>query len=339
MEIKIKRAFSSNSTNDSFDILQMKKALNRLGYYTPLETTGITDTADQAVFDALKNFQKDYSLKDTGELRPDDETVTTINKVLKTTSGIYRWRTVGDENVRPEHATFNNTVRDWKDSPDPGEDFNCRCWAEIPDNSILPKAKDKDIMAFIKSSENDLEYMYLDTGNNVTVGIGFMLPNPKAAQEFPFSFNFQKQATPEEIKDAYNRVKNSNLGLNIVAEAFDPRENKIFLPIYLPEEFTQVKLRARLQEDIKHLRNKFSDFDDYPLNVQKALLDMHFNLGIGGFSENGYINSKGKKIPGWPKLFKAVNERDWETGAKESHRKGIGEERNKEIYNLFIESN
>ena len=28
------------------------------------------------------------------------------------------------------HAALSGTVRDWADAPDPGEDYNCRCWAE-----------------------------------------------------------------------------------------------------------------------------------------------------------------------------------------------------------------
>ena len=32
--------------------------------------------------------------------------------------------------MRGVHAALNGTLRDFADAPDPGEDYNCRCWAE-----------------------------------------------------------------------------------------------------------------------------------------------------------------------------------------------------------------
>lgn len=83
----------------------MKKALNRLGYYFPYEKVGITSMADHGVFEALKNFQKDYHLPATGTAKPEDETVKTLNKkASKTPDGQYIWRTVEDGKVRAAHA-------------------------------------------------------------------------------------------------------------------------------------------------------------------------------------------------------------------------------------------
>jgi len=56
----------------------------------------------------------------------------------------YRWHTVGDSDVRPEHRKLNNKIFEWDDPPiagsngeraNPGCIYNCRCWAEpiIPD--------------------------------------------------------------------------------------------------------------------------------------------------------------------------------------------------------------
>ena len=131
MKIELSQPFAANGKVDEFDIKQMKKALNRLGYYQPYEKVGITGIADMGVFDALKAFQKDHGLTATGSAKPDDETVRALNKeASKTPDGKYIWRTVEDEKVRQGHAEFNRTVRNWSDEPDPGEEFNCRCWAE-----------------------------------------------------------------------------------------------------------------------------------------------------------------------------------------------------------------
>lgn len=63
MKIELNKPFSANAAADEFDVRQMKKALNRLGYYRPYAKTGITDIADRAVFEALKTFQKDQGAK------------------------------------------------------------------------------------------------------------------------------------------------------------------------------------------------------------------------------------------------------------------------------------
>ena len=42
MEIKLSKPFAANSGVDEFDTRQIKKALNRLGYYKPYKETGIT---------------------------------------------------------------------------------------------------------------------------------------------------------------------------------------------------------------------------------------------------------------------------------------------------------
>lgn len=41
----------------------------------------------------------------------------------------YQWVTVGDERVRSSHEHLNNTIRDWKQIPYPGNQIQCRCFA------------------------------------------------------------------------------------------------------------------------------------------------------------------------------------------------------------------
>ncbi len=153
MTIELSRPFASNSAVEEFDLRQMKKTLNRLGYYTPFEKTGITGISDREIFEALKEFQKDNNLPASGTAKPDDETIDALNREAeKTPDGYYIWRTVEDGHVRPAHARFNRTVRRWSESPDPGDDYNCRCWAE-------KTPKDSDVLtALIQTSDNLVQF-------------------------------------------------------------------------------------------------------------------------------------------------------------------------------------
>lgn len=135
MEIILKGPLAADSAAGDFDVRQMKKALNRLGFYTPpYKDIGITGLTDNALFAAIRAYQTVRGLLVTGQIKPDDETLNALNDDLATApEGYYIWRTVGDDKVRSEHAQYNGTIRAWRDAPDPGEDYNCRCWAEAVD--------------------------------------------------------------------------------------------------------------------------------------------------------------------------------------------------------------
>jgi len=45
----------------------------------------------------------------------------------------YVWVTVGDDKVRPEHEVLDGKIRTWYDTPHPGEEYGCRCYAESVD--------------------------------------------------------------------------------------------------------------------------------------------------------------------------------------------------------------
>lgn len=190
MKIELSKPFASNSIVEEYDVIQMKKALNRLGYYQPYEKAGITSIADHGVFEALKEFQKDHNLPATGTAKPDDETVKALNKeASKTPEGQYIWRTVEDDKVRGSHAQYNRTIRDWNDSPDPGEDFNCRCWAE-PVNTVGLTQKIISEIYDLSDSWGNIEflwYFYFGSGRDVKLPqMGLFEPVIKHAERIMF---------------------------------------------------------------------------------------------------------------------------------------------------------
>lgn len=131
MPITLMQPVAANSPADENDVRNVKIALNHLGYYQPYEKTGITGIPDRTLFDALARFQSDSGLPATASLRPGDNTHQRLSEEVESPrEGKYIWRTAGDDKVRDAHAALDGTVRNWDDSPTPGEKYNCRCWAE-----------------------------------------------------------------------------------------------------------------------------------------------------------------------------------------------------------------
>ncbi len=208
MNIKLNKPFAANSAVDEFDVRQMKKALNRLGYYQPYEKTGITGIPDAAVFSALKSFQKDQGLQLTGTVRPGDETISKLSSEAgKKKSGIYIWRTVGDNKVRDSHAALGGTIRDLADSPDPGEEFNCRCWAEFS----TPEGLQQDLISKVNDSEKwaDVQFLLhfaIGFGRTVTLEeIGYLADVIAKAREIMF------KNVEDQVADKMREVQSGSL--------------------------------------------------------------------------------------------------------------------------------
>lgn len=354
MNIKLNKPFAANSAVDEFDVKQVKKALNRLGYYQPYEKVGITGIPDTDVFSALKSFQKDHGLQPTGTAKPDDETVSALSKeASKTPKGYYVWRTVGDERVRASHSAHDWETRAWDEDPDPGEEFNCRCWAVPATPEQIDKKKKQKCFAGlpwedeaksnIKDHEKDYEYPYIDSTFNITIGYGINIDKKSVFVALPWKFEKETgpDATKEQIESAYaeltrqksvsnnlKRVEDKKTGetktvFNVVAGA-----QRDWSHLILP----QAKRDDLFQEKFNYFRDvlpakKFSDFDCFPPPAKIALIDMIFNMGETVFSRGG-----------WPNLFKAVNQRDWRTAAEECSRKDVPEERNTKTRNFFIKA-
>jgi SPP1 gp7 family putative phage head morphogenesis protein len=53
----------------------------------------------------------------------------TMTRAKSAGSDKYIWQTVGDERVRKSHKELNNKTRRWSESPIPGQEIQCRCFA------------------------------------------------------------------------------------------------------------------------------------------------------------------------------------------------------------------
>jgi GH24 family phage-related lysozyme (muramidase) len=156
--------------------------------------------------------------------------------------------------------------------------------------------------------------MYLDTVGVVTVGIGTALFSAADAQKLAFvKRGTATAASDAEIETDWKEVHKQTKGL--LATSY-----KKFTKLDLPADAIAKAFKDELSGFEDKLKAKWSNFNDFPKPAQLALLDMMYNLG---------------SLDGFPSLSKAVDKQDWETCAKECHRKGPSETRNKETKELF----
>ncbi len=296
MKIVITQPVAPNSAAAPFDVRQIKKSLNRLGYYIPPKDIGITDIPDTALFTAIRNFQKSVGLPATGTINPDDATLNALNAELqKPQTGYYVWNTVGDDRVRGEHEAFEGTIRAWDDSPDPGEDFNCRCWAEPAPNATVETYTGWQKAAFdrIKENEETVYHPYLDSTGIVTIGTGINVDNKTEFMKLDLRIGKPdgKAATQAQKEAGYNTLKNfakqaiarapkgSKNPLNRGADSYT-RETNLRLSIPAEQKLYDQKFKSTLTQDIPKAFPKLSSLPD---NAKIVVTDMMFNMGAKKF--------------------------------------------------------
>jgi len=79
---KLKRPMDEASSVDYGDIVNAKRALSQLGYYQPPFGNEMGAWVDGALFDGIRNFQRDNRLKVDGVMRPGGPTETAIQAHL-----------------------------------------------------------------------------------------------------------------------------------------------------------------------------------------------------------------------------------------------------------------
>jgi GH24 family phage-related lysozyme (muramidase) len=160
----------------------------------------------------------------------------------------------------------------------------------------------------LKEFEGCVPWMYRDTVGKVTVGVGLMLPDAKAAEALPFVVG-TRAATPEEIAAEYARVDAMAMGR---ASAF----YKTPTSLVLTQQTIDAKLSSVLAGFEADLRAQFPHYDALPDGVKMALLDMIYNLGPGDL------------FKGFPHLVAAIHTGAWAQAAEHCLRHGPGAARN-----------
>lgn len=107
----------------------------------------MTDDAREAGYrDALHAFQRAQNVPFGDAPGPGSVTERKLTEALDDLGAAerYIWRTAGDGKVRHEHALREGKIYSWNNPSDdgehPGDDYNCRCWAEPLNPSRHPWA-------------------------------------------------------------------------------------------------------------------------------------------------------------------------------------------------------
>jgi len=158
--------------------------------------------------------------------------------------------------------------------------------------------------------------MYRDTVGKVTVGVGLMLPDAKAAQALPFVVG-ARAATPEEIAAEYARVDAMAMGR---ATSFYKTPGSL----ELTQQTIDAKLSSVLAGFEADLKTEFPHYDTLPDGVKMALLDMIYNLGPAGL------------FKGFPHLVAAVQTGAWAQAAEHCMRRGPAPARNNWTRQQFL---
>jgi GH24 family phage-related lysozyme (muramidase) len=160
--------------------------------------------------------------------------------------------------------------------------------------------------------------MYRDTVGKVTVGVGLMLPDAKAAQALPFLLN-NRPVTPEDIAAEYARVDALPQGR---AAAFYKTQTSL----ELTQQTIDAKLLSVLENFEADLRTEFPHYDTFPDAIKLALLDMIYNLGPQGL------------FHGFPHLISAIQTGNWSLAADHCTRRGPAPARNDWTRQQFLSS-
>ncbi|BFM06572.1 hypothetical protein [Halioxenophilus aromaticivorans] len=191
-----------------------------------------------------------------------------------------------------------------------------------------PKIK-RDVLASLELYEGRSTHLYLDTLGNVTVGVGHFVANRGAIVSVQL---YKKDAQGNNVvaslaeKQAeYDNIARQSYGVSFAAGYY-----KQFTKLFMLNIDIDAQREAHLKSFFKELAGYYnvangfkSDFENMPLEVQKALFDMVFNVGLPSL------------ISGFPQLDKAIKTEQWDVAANQCSRKGLSPARNSYCKNLF----
>lgn len=163
------------------------------------------------------------------------------------------------------------------------------------------------LLDLIIKEEGIVDHLYLDTRGNVTCGVGRLISRSGQLGEYSWS---DFGTALRDFNMLQQMKRDCQYGLKWPATRYAPLCRARMLN---PRE----GLAETIELLDKELTKRLSWFEAQPIQVQYALIDAAYNLGVSGL------------LKGYPKMLAALAAGDYLTAAKESHRKGISDDRNR----------
>ncbi|ACV25674.1 hypothetical protein [Kangiella koreensis] len=198
--------------------------------------------------------------------------------------------------------------------------------------SLKDSVKDA-LLEQIERLEGRVNHFYLDSVGRVTIGIGHHVASEATAAELPLYIPrmfgwWLRKATVEEKQAEYQFVQlNGPESLHRYKASYYKQFTRL---IMLDEDIEKLLLNHinSFHDELCRLYNRkngfYRDFDELPDEVQMALFDMIFNLGMTNLRS------------AWPKFNGAMKIEDWKTAAEESRRRQVSSARNHYVRDLLL---
>ncbi|MCK6417843.1 MAG: hypothetical protein L6Q57_02750 [Alphaproteobacteria bacterium] len=113
---------------------------------------------------------------------------------------------MGDNRVRASHAALEGDERSWVQSPEPGEEENCRCWAEVVPEIVIRKNACKDLLQNLRIERSTLEGLTNDLSKAIAKH------NP-ALKDWQVAVKKYKEILIKYIQDASSVADPSKIGV------------------------------------------------------------------------------------------------------------------------------
>lgn len=191
--------------------------------------------------------------------------------------------------------------------------------ALTPVESAHGRARNTDQWSFTAPHEGVVPHLYKDSLGFVTCGVGFLVTDEQSLGRYPWSPNTQSAIADYRLVKAEPHMRKGTDG------AWRPQPARHYMQ-FCKSRLSELGMRVVFGVKVAEFRRALAQdwkFATCPEMAQVALIDMAFNLGVGGLNK-------------FAKLHRAVINGDWETAAKECHRAPpVSEARNAATSLLF----
>ena len=238
---------------------------------------------------------------------------------------------------------MQNGILGWANKPDTGHSILVErangCPARNAQNQVIKGTREplhptapinkQDFFSHLVTPgiELDVPWLYQDSKNNVTVGIGHLTRTVNDAlalkQHFEHQHNPGQPVTDQDIRDAFAIVTSPQHTGGFDYTHYEPLTTLRLTGVasfqLVNDDFARIfgELMARSEYSS-------TDFDTYPTEAKFAIMDMAFTLG-----------ARGTAVTFW-KFTKAVRHRNWRLVANESSRSEPSAKRNQIVRDLFL---